>query len=133
MDAFPSLWRHIDQMIQDGGFLCPDEVLVELERKDDELHRWAKQRPDLFHPLDDDLQVAVAEILATFPTLVNSKRFRSQADPFVIGLARITGRTVVTEEYAGSATNPRIPYVCTHYGIQCIKLLELIRRQGWSF
>ena len=59
---------------------------------------------------------------------------RSQADPFVIAVAKVTKRTVVTGEKAvGSTQQPRIPNVCVQYGIEYINIVEFIRRQKWNF
>ena len=95
-DAFPTFWTNVDCMIGNGSLICPDEVLNELEKQADDLHEWAKQRPALFYPIDEELQLAVQRVLGEFPRLVDTKRFRHQADPFLIALAMITGRTVVT-------------------------------------
>jgi hypothetical protein len=63
--------------------------------------------------LEDEIQASATEILAKFPELVNMRRSRSVADPFVIALARVQGLTVITAERAsGSPQEPRIPYVC---------------------
>jgi hypothetical protein len=133
-DTFSSLWKNLEQLINNENIICPDEVLRELEKKEDELYKWAKQREKLFYPLDDQLQIAVQDILSVFPKLVDSSKFRSQTDPFVIGLAKITGRTLVTgEKHRGSQDRPRIPDVCDYYNIPCINLLQLIRDQKWSF
>jgi hypothetical protein len=43
---------------------------------------------------------SATEILAKFPQLVNTRRSRSVADPFVIALARVQGLAVVTAERA---------------------------------
>ena len=48
------------------------------------------------HALEDEIQASATEILAKFPQLVNMRRSRSVADPFVIALARVQGLTVVT-------------------------------------
>jgi hypothetical protein len=87
-------------------------VLLELERQDDDVFAWAK-RHVTFMPLEDEIQASVTEILAKSPQLVNTRRSRSVADPFVIVLARAQGLTVVTAERAsGSPQKPRIIVAC---------------------
>lgn len=133
-DTFTSLWDRLDRMIDDGELLAPEDVLRELARKDEDLHAWAKQRPRLFYEIDSALQLEVAAVLASFPRLVDSTRSRSMCDPWIIGLAKVTGRTVVTEERLSTKPEiPRIPDVCDHYGIRRINLLGMIREKGWSF
>jgi hypothetical protein len=133
-DTFPKFWVNMDGLIAKEGVISPDEVLRELERKDDDLHTWAKSKTGLFYPIDSDIQVAVSEVLAAFPRLVDTKKNRSQADPFVIALARVTGRSVVTNEKPSSNTDvPKIPDACSHFGVRCVSLLEFIREQKWIF
>ena len=59
-DLFPSLWSHLEEMIRTGELLSPDEVLLELAQKDDEIHKWADGRfgRPLFDPLVIDSQTA---------------------------------------------------------------------------
>lgn len=133
-DVFPALWSGLDDLISANRLQASDEVLVELRKKDDELHTWAKARPNLFQALDEPIQLAVAEILSVHPRLVNNQKGRSQADPFVIALARVRRFTVVTNEVAlGSLDRPRIPDVCKAMGMECINILGLIRAERWTF
>lgn len=52
-DVFPALWDRIDELIASGALRATEEVLTELERKDDEVHEWARQRTDLFVPIEE--------------------------------------------------------------------------------
>jgi len=133
-DVFPSIWGKIEEMVADGRVLSPDEVLNELKKQEDDLYRWAKDQRGLFHPLEIDLQIATQEILAVFPRMVESGKSRHQADVFVVALARLTGRTLVTQEAPSvNSSKPKIPNVCKHYGIRCIDLLSLLREQNCNF
>ena len=81
--------------------------------------------------MDTAIQVAVAAILANHQRLVDTRKNRSQADPFVIALAQLHGFAVVTgERPTGRPDRPHIPDVCTALNIRCISLLELFREQG---
>lgn len=68
-----------------------------------------------------------------YPGLVNVKKNKGWADPFVIALAKCHGYTVVTEEGPGAAESPKIPLVCKQFGIPCISLVSMIEREGWIF
>jgi len=108
--------------------------LYELERKDDEVVQWVKGRPEFFVEIDNDIQLAVQEILLKHKKLLDQRKNRSGADPFVIALAQLNECTVVSNERAtNSPERPNIPDVCRAYGIRCITVLELIREQGWTF
>lgn len=133
-DVFPGVWEGLDELIENGSLRATEEVLTELERKDDDVYAWARQRPDLFVAIDDRIQIAVGDILSTHERLLDTRANRSAADPFVIALARIEQCTVVTGERAtGSANRPHIPDVCRDLGIPAIPLLQLLRAEGWRF
>jgi len=133
-DILPSLWSDLlPRLVQDGHLHATEEVKVELERQEDDLLEWVEQQAGLFVEVDEAVQVAVSEILASHPKLVSARSMRSGADPFVIALARVEDCAVVTEENPRSVVNPKIPDVCAAYGVRCIKMVDLIREQGWSF
>jgi hypothetical protein len=134
-DVFPGLWEAFDQMIADGDLRAIQEVGVELRRKSDALRDWANSRPSLFVPLDADIQLAIRDVLLSYPKLAAKMRGRDPADPFVIAHAKARGLIVVTNEKTalGNPNRPKIPDVCSLLGVPCINLLDLIRRQGWKF
>jgi hypothetical protein len=66
--------------------------------------------------------------------LVDVERGRSQADPFVIATARLTGATVITQERpSGNPGRPKIPDVCHGEDIRSRTLLQMILELGWQF
>ena len=131
-DIAPGLWDGLDDLIRSGDLRATEEVLVELERKDDEVFEWARERPDLFVPINEEIQMLVREILAEHKTLIDTRKNRSSADPFVIALARMNSCLVLTDERStGSAKRPHIPDVCAAYNVECNNLLGLMRREGW--
>ncbi len=135
-DVVPGLWDGLDELIKAGDLRATEEILYELDRKDDEVYEWAKERPALFIPIDEGIQADVVKILATHRTLIDSRKNRSSADPFVIALARQQQNSciVLTDELpTGKPHRPHIPDVCSAYGIEYDNLLGLIRREGWVF
>lgn len=129
LDTFPTFWDKMSGIVGQGVIITPDVVLDELKRKDDGLYDWAVERKEhLIYPLDGEIQKVVKDILGNFPRLLDTKRGRSGADPFVIALAKIKGRTVVTDEIIGKPQKPSIVDVCHHYNIECINLLAMIRK-----
>lgn len=94
-DVFSGLWLKIEEIINNGSLRATEEVLVELERKDDEAYQWAKNHSSLFVSIDEDIQVAVSEILRDHPKLLDTRANRSAADPFVIALAKLNQCIVV--------------------------------------
>jgi len=131
---FPLFWERLDALIKRGELKATEEVLVELEKKDDDVHKWVKKRKGtMIVPIDTAIQPAVQTILRGHKRLVDTRKNRSQADVFVIALAQIKGSTVVTNENPGSPTRPNIPDVCVALGIRSINILQLIQDQRWVF
>ena len=132
-DVFPGLWSELEDRVESGAVVSPEEVRNELEAKADDLYEWACTQSGLFVPLDGEQMNATQDVLAAYPRLVGELAERNKADPFVIALAQLKGLTVVTEERGGSEQRPRIPFVCQQLGVPCIGTLDFIRSLGLSF
>lgn len=133
-DTFPSVWARLQALCCDGTVISPDEVFREIARQEDELHAWLRQQNGLFYPMDEPLWREARSIMATFPRLVKEGKRKNQADPFVIALAKITGRIVVTEELGeGNDNKPNIPYICRNLQVPCTNVLGLFRHLQWNF
>ncbi len=133
-DVMPGLWEKLEELIQRGDLIASKEVLVELEKKDDDAYKWAKKNIDMFREIDNDIQFAVTKILKEHKRLIDTRKSRSMADPFVIGLAMVENCKVVTaEKPTNNLEKPNIPDVCNALEIPCISILELCREQNWRF
>lgn len=134
---FSSFWAKIENLIDDGVILASVEVLNELKKKDDEIHEWCNNRPDVFCvEIDNDMQEHLAHIMGKYPRLVDTVKGRSGGDPFVIALARShmpVALTVITQEGFGKKNSPKIPDVCKAEHIECKNLVELIQAEDWRF
>lgn len=132
--TFPTIWENVESLIAAGRGVASDEVLHELEAKDDDLLEWARQQDRLFVPATDDIQVVVRRIMEEHGGLVDPQRGRSQADPFVIAVAAVHGAAVVTGEMpTRNPANPKIPDVCGAMGIECVSFLDLLTEEGWVY
>ena len=134
--VFPGLWEDIEDLIQTGGLLSPEEVFHDLEKQDDAVHGWVKTQMGLFVPLDHDIQVATAEIMAVFDEWVPADRSRNVADPFVVAIARVRGCPVVSGEHFSDSPFPsrvKIPNVCRHFGLRHMSFLEMISDLRWTY
>lgn len=134
-DVFPAVWQRLEEVIETGELGASEEVLLEIEKRDDEVHVWAKERKaKLFVPIDEEQQAHVSVILGKHERLVDTRKNRSAADPFVIAVAIAQGCAVVTAEAAtGKPEKPHIPDVCLAMGVRSMNLLEFFREQGWRF
>ncbi|MBL7165712.1 MAG: DUF4411 family protein [Dehalococcoidales bacterium] len=133
-ELFPLVWSKLEELIQNEVLRASEEVLIELEKKDDRVYQWAMQRPHMFLPSTVPIQRCVKDILAQYPRLIDTRKNRSGADPFVIAVAMLHGCAVISEENPTYSMNrPKIPDVCAGLGIRCLNMLQLFREQGWVF
>jgi hypothetical protein len=133
-DVFPALWSLMDAAAENGQILVIEEVVRELEKKDDDVYKWVKRHASMIVAIDAEIQGHVVEIMTRYSRLVDSKKNRSVGDPWVIGLARSRGLTVVTaEKPTGNLAKPKIPDVCKDLGISSIGVIDFFRRQGWRW
>jgi hypothetical protein len=133
-DVFPQVWEKLDDFVRRGILLPSEEVLRELERKDDGMRDWATERKDMFLLTDDEIQRAVSDILSSHPKLIDERKNRSGADPFVIAVARVRGCSVLTgEKPSGSRKRPNIPDVCSALDVRWLGMVEFFREQGLTF
>lgn len=108
---FGFVWDGFDALIEEGRLQASIEVYGELEKKDDDLFAWCKERKDkMFFEIDDATQKAVKEIMRDHPRLVDTVKGRSAADPFVIAHAQTVRpfMTVLTEETKGKVKIPDV-------------------------
>ena len=134
--SFPTFWTYLEQAVLAGHVVASTEVLAELEKKDDDLHKWCKRLAASLSVAVDDLQQEhMRYIMGTYPRLVDTVKGRSGADPFVIAVARSARGTiiVVSEEDFGKKESPKIPDVCKAERIRCDKLADFIEARGWTF
>ena len=127
-----SFWAKLDELIQEGRLRASEEVLVELSRKEDDLYKWAKARRDqLVIKHEEDVQLALKDILDKHELIAKQLADRSFADPWVIAVAKARGWTVVTGEQYGGQRRPRIPDVCDSMSVPWIPGTEIIKREKW--
>jgi hypothetical protein len=136
-DVAPGFWEQLEAQIVRGTLIAPEEVRGELLAPED-LKRWAAQREPMFRELDDELQEAVRGVVRFIQADARRKGLRLKnrdfkADPFVVALARLTQRTVVTQERPNNdPLNGRLklPDVCGAFGVRYTNMLGLMREVG---
>jgi hypothetical protein len=132
--AFPAIVAKVDALIDEGRLFLSEEVWEEVQVKDEAAKTWCTPRKDkLVVPTDSAVAIEVRSILQTHKRLVMNLKNRNRADPFVIAVANLKGAVVVTGEDGGNENRPKIPYVCSQIGVECIGFLDLIQREGWTF
>ena len=134
-DRFPSFWRDLERLIDQGRLRSVDEVRDELDKQDDDVAKWARERSSFFLSLDEESQSKATEVLVRFPNLIRVNSPGTQADPFIVGCAWAHSYTIVTSERGvmGSRKKVKIPDVCRHFGINCLSIVEFLRAEGLSY
>ena len=132
---FPGVWRELGKLIEIGRLIAPREVRREIMIGTDELVSWAKRNRKMFRKFDQTQKKIVDSIMAKFSDRFDLEKETPEADPFVVALAIATRESglfakciVVTDEGKN-----KLSFVCRHYGIESIKILQLFEREGWQF
>ena len=144
-DVFPSLWSNLGLLVKARRLISTEMVLKELDRyaRKDEITRWAQANRRIFKAIDADQLKKVKKILSEYQSWVDPDGERNAADPFVVALAMtretrptldiVGGVRLVVSEERFKENKVNIPSVCRRYGIECIPLFEMFRREGWQF
>lgn len=130
-DVVPGAWKVLSQFAECGILISSNEVWLELETQEDQVTDWAREHRGVFIPLTPDIQTKASEILAVYPNLLDTKKKKSSADPFVIATAIVEEGVVVTQETPNGFGSKfvKIPNVCQELKVPYIDLLELFRRE----
>jgi Domain of unknown function (DUF4411) len=137
-DICPDYWKELERLGHSERIFLADEVKKEIERQDDSLADWLKQSGMPVYETDGPVTAVVNKIFladARHEQLVDNKKGRSLADPFVIAHAITQSACVVTKESMVTQSDKRIriPNVCVKMGVKCINDFEMIRQLGLRF
>jgi hypothetical protein len=137
-DIFPAFWTKFETAVANGEISSTREVLLELnDGPQNHIFEWCNTNKSIFETPNNVEMEFVSRIFSIqhFRQLISNKsilRGTPVADPFVIARAASLSGTVVSEEsYKPNAA--KIPNVCEHFGIRCIKLGEFLREKRWTF
>lgn len=134
-DVWEVTWSAVEALIEDGRAVMPRDVYRELERWDDACAPWAKSVANFIVETTSEELSVVAELSAQYPDWVSGQQ--NAADPFVIAAAHCRSLSIVTHETAKGAgytqANMKIPNAAAGYGIECLRFVDVARREGWIF
>ncbi len=137
IDVAPGFWEQLESLGRDGTVIVSAEVVKELEKRDDDLLKWVKERAFMHRESEEDVQDLVGAVLAVevnehSPSLVDPDRPDSDGDVWVIALAKARGATVVSQERSAplAKKKAKIPDVCSVMEVKCINLLAFMREVG---
>jgi hypothetical protein len=135
IDQCPEYWEILDRLAKEKQVFCPEEVKREIDRQDDGLADWLRSRPHFVQDITADVQENLRVVLAQFPRLVDTKKDRSMADPWIIAHAMTVGASIVTKEMPVglNAKAPKIPDACNHFAIDWMNDFQFTRELGIRF
>lgn len=139
-DLCPGFWDWLDRENTAGRLFSVNAVKDELERGNDELSRWARDRgAAFFAPVDERTNGAMAAVAGWVQAgdfRDDAKRiFLAAADPWLIAHALAHGHMVVTHEVHvdGQKNKVKIPTVCKALNVPCVRTLEMLRKENVRF
>jgi len=138
-DLFPTIKTHVEALIASGKWRSVQGVADEIIHiGTPRLKAWTKATPGQFLSHDAALLKEATAITAAYPGLLDPYARHDEADRYVIALAKLHSWAVVTHETPARSKKHAvrthfIPDVCRGLGVPCIDLLELMRREKWSF
>jgi len=132
--VFPLMWQKLQTLCASGELASPDDVRIELEAYvgDPILTTTLKSWGCLFKPLTQDVQNALANVMAGYSGLVSLQAGKGGADPIVVALGLAMNATVVTMEKPRKQPGdpPKIPDACTGLGVKVMAVLGFIPGLG---
>lgn len=132
-------WEIIEKLSKEGIVFIPEEVKKEIDKIDDSLKDWLKNKPYMIREMVPGVQKKLKEIYAKdrlHENLADNTKNRSQADPWVIAHALYENATVVTKEEkinSPGSNKIKIPNVCENMGVRCIDDFGFIKEVKITF
>lgn len=137
IDVAPGFWKRLEALGREGTVIISMEVVKELEKRDDDLLEWVKERTFMHQESEEAVQGFVSDVLAVEvneykPSLVDPDRPDSDGDVWVIALAMARGASVVSQECTAplAKRKAKIPDVCSALDVPCMNLLAFMRQVG---
>lgn len=131
-DVFPGLWDFISEAADQEMIRTPRQAMRETGDGSKGVSAWIRiRKPTII--LQETAEVArrMNEVVQRFPTLTHGAE--ESADPWLVAHAMVmSGAVVVTEEKRGLGRGgrPKLPDVCTAFGVTSIDVLKMFRRLG---
>lgn len=125
---FPTIWQHIESLIQNNQLVSHIEVHREIKattNPKDKLLVWSNKNKKVFQNIDPCQNSKIPEIQAKYNKGEwNNKMNRPGpwADPYLLAMAMCEGATIITQESKTKAN--RIPPIGNQLGVKSVNLLE---------
>ncbi|MBC8525716.1 MAG: DUF4411 family protein [Candidatus Cloacimonetes bacterium] len=142
-DIYVGMWSDIENIVKNGRLISHRYVLEELrkyEGKEDEILKWAEKHKNIFKDVTPQQTKLVQQILKKFPSLVDVNG-SVEADPFIIAFALekepqqtfLPSQKIVVTEEKLKGNKIKIPFVAKDFGVTCINIFDMFRKEGWRW
>lgn len=134
-----SYWDVLNDLGNQGIIFIPEMVYEEITRTDDDLSEWLKSSMIEVKTIDVEVTKCLKNIYSADSNhkhMVDSKKGRSLADPWVIAHAMKEQAIVVTKEEKITAINSnkiKIPNVCDKMNVRWINDFEFVAELNIQF
>lgn len=141
----PTFWEGVEDLARNGKLKMPEQVLLELSEKEDNLSAWCKERSDLLvYNATDETEEAYRELVNRYPEMTGRLGMGEDfADLYVVAVAAVNDAAVVTNEDLGFERTPtarqrktknyKVTNVCYDLDIPMTRLYSVLRLEGWVF
>lgn len=131
IEVFPSLW---DQFVeQKDKIVIIKPIFNELRKGQDELFDWINKQGFSITELSGEMEQLALELESEYETEDISKG-AGPVDIKLIAYAKKSEYTVVTFEHQPNPSKKKstfkIPTICNEQQVECIQLVEFLRRTG---
>lgn len=133
-DVFESLWEIFEDFINDNKMKSPQLVFDELLEGDsqEDIVKFIKiHKGLLLQEFCEEIDNTNQYLTKKYPEFVekDTNQVKNNADLFVISTAKVNNLIVITEERRKEKSKKRIPNICDLEGIECMSLLDMIKRE----
>jgi len=126
-DIFVGLHKQLIPILASGRIVVLDMVFAELKDKELQLYDLIKSA------VPKKRQFGFEDYIETTQELIHNyydskgKTQNLKSDPHIIAVGKIEKLTVISEEFNSDPT--KIPYVCDKEKVECMDLLEFMRKE----
>lgn len=147
MRMLPDLWKHLEELFIDERITSHDFVYDEIVPKDknavkDDLASVISKYKVNFKPISKRQAQLVPQIISLFPTLIDPRSKKDQADPWIVAMVvemmekvnlfeKDSDFVIVSTESEKSSS--KIPAVCKQYRVRHMNLFEFFEDNDWQF
>jgi hypothetical protein len=146
-DIARPVWDELERLVLAERWKLYERVAQEVH--DDKVARWFQRNPGAIVPfsarLNEYLNRFMLELEEDGLMMVDPTSPRDDGDPFVVVLALMledrslldlrqpagTSTCCVISEERRRGRRTKIPFVCDHYSLACMTLLDFMRHHGW--